>query len=176
MAELYAVIAEFDQPGDLLAAVSAVRRQGFAAIETFTPFPLDELDDLLGVDGSGVARAFLLGGIAGAAIGFGMQVLLNLQYPLWIGGRPLVAGPGYMMITFELMVLGAVLSGIVTMMLANRLPKLHHPVFDSDRFTMGEERYYLAILGSPGFDRDSAGRALAALDPVSITDVAAQPE
>ena len=81
-----------------------------------------------------------------------------------------------MMITFELMVLGAVLSGIVTMMLANRLPKLHHPVFDSDRFTMGEERYYLAILNSPGFDRDSAGRALAALGPVSITDVAAQPE
>ena len=176
MAELYAVIAEFDQAGDLLAAAREIRRQGFDRIETFTPFPLDGLDDLLGVDGRGVATAFLLGGLAGAAIGFAMQVGLTWLYPLWIGGRPLVAVPGYMMITFELMVLGAVLSGIVTMMLANRLPKLHHPVFDSDRFTMGEERYYLAILNSPGFDRDSAGRALAALGPVSITDVAAQPE
>ena len=175
MAELYGLLAEFDRPGDLLAAAARLRSEGYDRIETYTPVPLDGLDEAVGFRGSRVPIAFLFGGLAGAAIGFGMQILLNFQFPLWIGGRPLVAVPGFMMITFELMVLCSVLSGIVTMLLSNRLPKLHHPIFDADRFTLSGEHYYLAILNGPGFDRDDAGKALAALDPVSISEIEEQP-
>ena len=138
-------------------------------------YPLDGLDEAIGFRSKRVPLAFLLGGIAGAALGFGMQVWLNYLFPLWIGGRPLVAVPGYMMITFELMVLCSVLSGVATMLLSNRLPKLHHPVFDFERFDLSAERFYLAILAGPDFDRDEAGKALAGLDPVAIGDVAEQP-
>ena len=68
------------------------------------------------------------------------------------------------------------LTGVLTMLLSNRLPKLHHPVFAAERFTMAEERFYLALLRRPGFDRDSAGKALAEFNPASITDLAEQPE
>src|SRR6476469_8573762 len=175
MAELWGVLAEFDGPERLINAVRSLRQQRFT-VETFTPFPLEGLDEALGFSGWRVPIAFLIGGIAGAVIGFGMQTWLNFLFPLWIGGRPLIAIPGFMMITFELTVLGSVLTGVLTMLLSNRLPKLHHPVFDAERFTMAEERFYLALLRRPGFDRDAAGKALAEFNPASITDLAEQPE
>jgi hypothetical protein len=174
VADTFAVIAEFDTPAALLAGVRTMRKRGFA-VEAFSPYPLDGLDEAIGFRSNRVPLAFLLGGMAGAAVGFGMQVWLNYLFPLWIGGRPLVAVPGYMMITFELMVLCSVLSGVLTMMLSNRLPKLHHPVFDFERFDLSAERFYLAILAGPDFNRDEAGKALAELDPVAIGDVPEQP-
>ena len=104
MAKLWGVLAEFDGPERLINAVRSLRQQGFT-VETFTPFPLEGLDEALGFSGWRVPIAFLIGGIAGAVIGFGMQTWLNFLFPLWIGGRPLVAIPGFMMITFELTVL-----------------------------------------------------------------------
>ena len=170
----WGVLAEFDAPDRLLDAVRRLREGGFV-VEAFTPFPVEGLDQALGFHSKRVPLAFLFGGIGGAAVGFGMQAWLNFLFPLWIGGRPLVAIPGFMMITFELTVLGSVLSGIVTMILSNRLPKLHHPIFDAQRFTLAEERYYVAILARPGFARDEAGKALAGFHPVSITDLAEEP-
>jgi hypothetical protein len=172
----WAVLAEFEGPEQLLDAVRRLREHGFARVETFTPFPLEGLDEALGFTGIGVPLAFLVGGVAGAALGFGMQAWLNFDFPLWIGGRPRVATPGFMMITFELTVLCSVLAGMATMLLGNRLPKLHHPIFDAKRFTLAEERYFVAILAGPGFDRAQVGMALAALDPVSMTDLTEQPE
>lgn len=174
MAEPWAVLAEFADAPALLDAVRRLRRRGFA-IETFTPFPLDELETAIGFTGTAVPKAFLIGGIAGAAVGFGMPAWLSFAFPLWIGGRPVVAVPAFLMIAFELMVLGAVVSGVLTMLLANRLPRLHHPVFDAERFTLAEERFFVAVLAGPEFDRDEAGKALAALDPLAITDLEAQP-
>jgi hypothetical protein len=174
VADTFAVIAEFESPEALLAGVRRTRERGFA-IEAFSPFPLEGLDEAIGFRSNRVPLAFLIGGIAGAVLGFGMQSWLSFLFPLWIGGRPLVAVPGYMMITFELMVLGAVLTGVVTMLLSNRLPKLHHPVFDFERFDLSAERFYLAILAGPDFDRDEACKALAELDPVAIGELPEEP-
>jgi hypothetical protein len=173
MTERYAVLAEFATPEALLDAARSIRQQGYP-IETFSPFPIEGLDEILAFKGRRVPLAFLLGGIFGALAAFFMQAGVNWLFPLWIGGRPLIAWPGFMLICFEMMVLCSVGAGILTMLLANRLPKLHHPLFDAERFNMGIERFFLAILAGPGFDRDEAGKALAELEPVSITDVPEQ--
>jgi hypothetical protein len=169
---LYAVLAEFDAPDRLIEAVRAIRAQGFDRIDAFTPFPVAGLDAALDFRDRRVPAATLIGGIVGAASGFLMQVATNLDYPLRIGGRPLIAVPAFLMITFELMVLGAVLAGIGAMLFANRLPRLNHPVFDARGFDLvRDDRFFLAILSGDGFDRDAAGKALAALHPTAIIDV-----
>ena len=169
---LHAVLAEFRDGEALVAAARAVRAQGFGPLDAFTPFPVEGLAEALGLGDRKVPVAMLAGGIAGAAAGFLMQVATNLDYPLRIGGRPLIAIPAFLLITFETMVLGAVLAGIATLFLANRLPKLHHPVFGADGFDLGgDDRFYLAIFAGPRFDRDAAGEALAALKPRAILDV-----
>ena len=116
----------------------------------------------------------LIGGATGALLGFLMQVATNLDYPLWIGGRPLIAVPAFLLICFEMLVLGAVLAGIGTMLIANRLPRLHHPVFAADRLDLSaDDRFFLAILADAAFDRDAAGKALAAMHPRAIIEVPA---
>ena len=101
-----------------------------------------------------------------------MQMATNLYFPLWIGGRPLIAVPAFMLICFELLVLGAVLGAIGAMFVANRLPRLNHPMFEAPEFGLGSDRrFFLAVLAGPGFDRARAGRALAKLKPRAIIEV-----
>lgn len=174
---LYALLAEFDSAEGLVAAARRVREQGFRNLDAFTPFPVEGLADALDFHDDKVAVATLVGGIGGAAAGFLMQVGTNLDYPLWIGGRPLIAVPAFLLITFEMLVLGAVLAGIGTMFVANRLPRLNHPMFDADDFRFeSDDRFFLAILADPTFDRDAAGKALAALHPRAIIDVPGRPQ
>jgi len=172
----YAVLAEFDSSDRLIEAARKVRARGFENIDAFIPFPVEGLADAIGFRSRSVPLATLFGGIAGALLGFLMQVATNLDYPLWIGGRPLLAVPAFLLIAFEMLVLGAVLAGIGTMFIGNRLPRLNHPLFDADdfRFESGD-RFFLAIFADEHFDRDEAGKALAALEPKAIIDVPGRP-
>ncbi|EZP74466.1 hypothetical protein BV96_00556 [Sphingomonas paucimobilis] len=172
----FALLAAFDTPERLVEAVRTIRAQGFARVDAFTPFPVKGLEEALDFRDRRVPAAMLAGGVAGALGGFLMQAATNLDYPLRVGGRPLVAVPAFTMIMFELMVLGAVLAALAAMFIANRLPRLHHPIFDVDGFDLSaDDRFYLAILADAHFDRDEAGKALARLNPKAIIDVAQRP-
>ena len=176
-AKLYGLLAEFDTPEKLLDAARAMRAADCGELDAFSPFPVEGLAEALDFRTSAVQTATLIGGVVGAASGFLMQVYTNLDFRLWIGGRPLVAVPAFMLITFELMVLGAVLACIGTMLVANRLPRLNHPVFEAEEFNLGRpDRFFLAVLAGKGFDRDRAGKALAKLKPEAIVEIPQAPE
>lgn len=166
----FALLAEFAEPQPVLDGARRLREAGFR-IETYTPFPVEGLGEAIGFRDRRVPIATLIGGAVGAATGFLIQVYANLDYPLDIGGRPLIAVPAFMLISFELMVLFAVFGAIGTMLVANRLPKLHHPLFDSDRFHLAsDDRFFLAVLaGKAGLD--GARAALEQLDPIAIVDI-----
>jgi hypothetical protein len=102
-----------------------------------------------------------------------MQVYTNLNYPLNVGGRPIVAPTAFMLITFELLVLFAVLFGIGAMFILNRLPRLHHPLFDTDRFdTASLDRFFLVIFSNDEqFDAGRTRDFLQALGPERVQDV-----
>lgn len=168
------LLAEFAEPDAMLHAARSLRENGWS-IEVHSPFPLDGMDDALGFTETRVPLAFLIGGIAGALTGFGMQVYTNLAYPLDIGGRPLIAVPAFMLITFELMVLFSVIAGIGTLLASNHLPRLHHPLFDAERFHLASDDRFFVSLALEGRDRDEAGKALAAFDPARIEDVGGEP-
>ena len=160
------LLLEFDDPEALMAAARRLHAEG-SRFDAFTPYPLDGLAGLTGFREQRIPALTFAGGVLGAAAGFGMQVATNLAYPIEIGGRPLIAWPAFVLITFELMVLGAVLFAIVGMLVLNRLPRLHHPIFDAPRFSFaGGDRFFLVVA-----DRDRA--AVAALSPRSITETAA---
>jgi hypothetical protein len=168
--ELYALVAEFNRPEALKNAVERARKHGFTRIEAFSPFPIEGLAESLGFREHTVAPVMLAGAIGGAAIGFLLQVGANLDFPLNIGGRPVISVPAFILITFELMVLGAVCSVILAMLLLNRLPRLHHPLFEIDSFHFATaDKFFLAILADDAeFDRTKVRRFLKSLDPVTI--------
>lgn len=145
---VFGILAEFASGEDLVEGVRKARAEGFTQIDAYTPFPIDELTEALDIRDSRVAWLTLFGGMAGAALGYGFQVYTNHAYAIPIGNRPLVSPQAFLLITFEMMVLAAVLSGILGMLLLNRLPRLNHPVFDAKGFGFGAENKFFLIVFS----------------------------
>ncbi|GGB48415.1 membrane protein [Tistrella bauzanensis] len=169
--EAFGIVAEFDRAEALVNAVHKSRDAGFRRIDAYTPFPIAELTDALDFTENRVPWLTLAGGLFGAALGYGMQVWTNLDYPIDIGGRPLLAPPAFMLITFELTVLFAVLFSIGGMLILNHLPRLHHPIFSVDHFHLASsDKFFLVIFGDDDqFHPDRTRAFLDGLQPVAIS-------
>lgn len=171
---LYGVLVEFDAPEQLVEAASAVRQEGFERVDAFTPFPVEGLAEALGFRERKIPLTAMIGGIGGAAAGYGMQVATNLDYPIDIGGRPLLPPQAFGLITFELLVLGAVLAMIFVLFLLCRLPRLNHPLFAVERFEHATvDGFFLFVpIRDTVNERVRAEALLLAREPRSIVEVA----
>ena len=113
----------------------------------------------------------LLGGIVGGVGAYLLQwYSAVLDYPINSGGRPLHSWPAFIPATFEMTVLGAALAAFCGMLIANGLPRLHHPVFNAPDFDLASRnRFFLCIEArDPLFDRDGTQRFLAQFEPVRV--------
>ncbi|MCL4767683.1 MAG: DUF3341 domain-containing protein [Hyphomicrobiaceae bacterium] len=166
----FGLMAEFDRPERLMESVRRAREAGFRRMDAYSPFPIDGLAEELGFRDRRVPRLTLFGGVFGAAVGYGMQVYTNLAFPIEIGGRPLIATQAFMLITFELTVLFAVLFAIGGMLALNRLPRLHHPLFDVEAFHLASaDKFFLVIFSNDAmFDPGKTRGFLEGFAPVRI--------
>lgn len=168
----WGVMAEFERPGDLVAAARRAREAGFRRVDAYSPFPVEGLDEAMGLGPTRLPLLVLLGGLAGGAGGFALQYYLTaVDYPLNVGGRPLNSWPAFIVIAFELTVLVAALTAVLGMLTLNGLPRPHHPVFNVPRFALAtRDRFFLAIeAADPAFGR--ARRFLEGLNPHGVYEV-----
>jgi hypothetical protein len=173
---LYGVLAEFRTADDLLRAARAARAEGLGGIEAYSPYPIEGLDEAVGMRGNRVALAALLGGIAGGAGTYFLQwYSAVIDYPINVGGRPLHSWPSFIPPTFEITILGAALVAVATMLIANGLPRLHHPLFGVPEFELAtRNRFFLCLrAGGARFDRDRVDALLRSLDPLLVREVPA---
>lgn len=170
---LYGLLAEFDRAETVLAAANRTREAGYRQFDAYTPFPIDGLAEAVGFRDTRVLWLTLVGGLFGAAFAYAMQVYVNLDFPLDVGGRPVVAPPAFLIVTFELLILFAVLFPVVGMLAMNGLPRLHHPLFSVERFHLASrDRFFLCIESDdPMFDLEKTRAFLEGLDPVSVAEV-----
>jgi hypothetical protein len=169
--EYFGLLAEFKDAEKLLESAKQARQARFRRIDAYSPFPIEGLAETLGFHDNRVPILTAIGGICGALVGYFMQVYTNRAFPIDIGGRALVAPPAFALITFELAVLFAVLAAIGGMLALNRLPRLHHPIFEAKRFHLASsDRFFLIIFSNdPQFDRDRTRRFLESLEPARVT-------
>jgi hypothetical protein len=171
MADRVRLLAEFASADALLDAVARARDAGFRKLEAYTPFPIEGLAQALGFRERTIGPLTFAGGVFGALVGYFMQVYVNLDYPLNVGGRGVIAVPAFLVVTFELTILFAVLAAILGMLGLNRLPRLNHPLFEVPRFRLASlDRFFLCIESE---DRAATERFLRALAPVEISEVTA---
>lgn len=144
---LFGLMAEFDDREALLKATRQAFSKGYRRMDAYSPFPVDGLPEALGRDHSPVPLFTLMGGMLGAAGGYFMQwYSMARLYPLNVGGRPLNSWPNFIPITLELTVLTAALFALAAMLALNRLPELHHPVFNVPEFRRASlDRFFLCI-------------------------------
>ena len=93
MAErLLGFIGEFGTPEALLEAARRARKEGFRCIDAFSPFPVEGMDEVLALKGDHrIGWITLAGGIFGIAAMVAIQLFVNVDYPIEVGGRPLFA-------------------------------------------------------------------------------------
>ena len=143
----YGILGEFEAPEPLIHAAEAAYASGYRQMDAFTPFPVEDLAEALGLRRERVALITLVGGLCGGTLAFTMQWYCNvIDYPINIGGRPDFSWPAFIPVTFELTVLGAALSAAFGMLALNRLPKPWHPVFNSPEFARASrDRFFICI-------------------------------
>lgn len=172
---LHGLMAEFETPGALVAATHKARLQGFRQMDAYSPIPIDELNEALGLKRTRLPRLVLLGGILGGLGGFSLEYWASvIAYPMNIGGRPLNSWPHFIPVTFETTVLGAALSCFLGMWALNKLPQPYHPVFNVPAFDRASsDRFFLCIEATdPRFDAHETRAFLESLHPVGVSDVA----
>jgi hypothetical protein len=171
---LHGLLAEFDNPDTLVAASRRAHLEGYRRMDAYTPFPIEELHEAIGVHRTGVPLMVLVGGIIGGLTGYGLQYWVSvIAYPLNIGGRPLHSWPAFIPVTFETTVLFAALTAVFGMLAMNGLPRPYHPVFNAPRFAMAtRDRFFLCIeAADPKFDLGATRRFLESFAPREVTDV-----
>jgi hypothetical protein len=171
---LYGLIAEFEQPEELVTAARRTREAGYRQIDAYSPFPVEELSEALGFHDFWIPIIMLTGGLFGALGGFGLLFYcMVVSYPLNVGGQPLYGWPIYVPITFECTVLLAALSGVVGMFMLNRLPQPYHPVFDAPDFDKAtSSRFFLCIeANDPHFDREGTRQFMETFGASRVSEV-----
>jgi hypothetical protein len=172
----YGLMAEFDDPSSLVAAARRTYAEGYRRFDSYSPFPIHELFDAMQCHDRRVPLFVLLGGIAGAIAGFGLQSWVSaVAYPLNIGGRPYISWPMFIPVTFEVTILFAALTAVLSWIALNGLPMPYHPVFNVARFARAsEDRFFLAIEATdPKFDRTRTFEFLKGLGAREINEVEA---
>src|SRR5215212_10094631 len=114
---LYGLMAEFDNPTDLVAAARRTYEEGYRKINGYSPYPIEELSEAIGFHRTGLPIIVLIGGIIGCLGGYFMQYYLEaIAYPINVGGRPYHSWPSFIPITFETTVLCASLAAVFGML------------------------------------------------------------
>jgi hypothetical protein len=170
----YGLMAEFDSAQALLRAAHRVREAGYTKTDAYSPFPIHGLAEALGFKDRRISRFVLLGGIAGALVGYGLQYWTRvIAYPLNIGGRPLHAWVSFIPATFELTILFAAFTAGISMIALNGLPQPYHPVFNVPGFDRAsQDRFFLAIEATDRqFDARTTRDFLSSLNPTAISEI-----
>lgn len=173
-ASLYGLVAEFDQVEALESAADRSREAGYRTMDAYTPYPVEGLDDRLGMSQTRLGWIVLAAGIVGALGGFFLQYYANvIFYPLNIGGKPLNSWPNFIVITFEITVLLSAFTAGLFMLGRNGLPRPYHPIFNTPNFAAAtRDRFFLCIEASDErFDPDETRTFLEGLGPVRVSEV-----
>ena len=173
---LHGLMAEFETPGDLVAAARRTRAAGFKKFDAYSPMPIHELDEAMDLHDNRVSLFTLIGGLIGCCGGFGLASWVQaVALPLNIGGRPFISAPMYIPITFECTVLVGGLTAAISMLMMNGFPAPYHPVFNVERFaaTASRSKFFLCIEAEdPMFDREMTVGFLESLGPEEVSEVA----
>jgi hypothetical protein len=128
------ILAEFENPAQLLHAAEKLRDAGYKKFDCHSPFPIHGMDDAMGMKRSPLG--WIVGVVAFFALGSGIALewwTSTIAYPLVISGKPFFSYQAYGPVAFAIMVLFSAFAALFGMMVLNKLPMWYHKLFDSDK-------------------------------------------
>jgi hypothetical protein len=176
---LFGLGAEFSSAGALLEAAKKVHSLGFRKWDVYSPFPIHGMDHAMGFQRSRVSLFSLIGGCTGLSVAFILIYYTSaINYPLIVQGKPYFALEPSLPIFFELTILLTAFGTVLGLLLLTLLPRLHHPVFNWDRFQRATDDGFFLVLEStdPRFDTTSSRQLLQGIGGLHITEIFQDPE
>lgn len=173
-ADVYGLMAEFDNQEDLMKACANARDAGYKVMDAYTPVPIHGLTDALGWDDNTVQRIVFCCALVGMSLGFTLMYMITMVwYPMNVGGRPNFSWPAFVPPTFETTILLSAFGAVFGMLALNGLPSPYHPVFNNPRFIMASsDRFFLCIEAEdPKFDLAGTRKFLEAQHPAEVVAV-----
>jgi hypothetical protein len=152
---VWGYLAEYADARDLRQAVARARAQGYRELQVYSPVALPELAAPLNLDEHWVTIGALIIALLSAIGAYAMQWYASMRgYPFLVGGKPYASWAPFLVVSFAMAMLGAVLGALLIMFARNRMPRPYHPVFNVPDFARASrDRFFLAICAhDPLFD------------------------
>ena len=179
--KLVGLLAQFDDPGSLIAACTNAREAGYKKMDAYTPFPVHGIDPALGIKRSFLPFIVLSVALGAVFVGLGMQWYTNSAdwspifpgYKFQISGKPYFSLPANIPVTFEVIVLSSAFATFFGMWIINKLPRLSNPLHRVSRFKrVTNDKFFLMLEAKDeNFDRSSSESQLNQWGAVAIEEV-----
>lgn len=144
------LLAQFADSSRFVDAARRARRANYRLIDTFTPFPVEGIAELLEHRPSRIRVAMFIGGMATAVLAYALQYFSAvIDYPYNSGGRPFDAWPTFMLVPFATGILVAAIAGFTTFLIECGLPRLHHSLFAVEGFERASQDLFMLAIARP---------------------------
>lgn len=168
------LLAEFVDEKRLVSAARRAEGAHCHVVNSYTPYPVEELSTVLDNRPSRIRPAMFIGGVLMAALAYGLEYYSAVvNYPYNSGGRPLDAWPAFMLVPFATGIFMAAVCGFAIFLFEAKLPKLSSPLFGIDAFgRASHDRFLLAVaFPSEAFDPAAAVGWLQNAGAISVREV-----
>jgi hypothetical protein len=163
---IHGLMAEFYTPHEVVEAAHKVHAAGYTKVDAYSPYPIEELSEALGLHHSPLPKIVLAGGVLGLLGGLALEYWASvIEYPMNIGGRPLASWVAFIVPAYETTILCAAGAAVLGMLALNGLPEPYHPVFNVPSFALAtRDKFFICIEArDPRFDRVKTREFLAGL-------------
>jgi len=154
-------------PHKFLDLGDKARHEGFKDLDCTMPYPVHGFEEAYGLKGSWIGLAALGALFTGWAGGFGMQAwMMSVSYPVIVGGKPHVAWPAFIPVTFECGILCAVLTTFLSLVFSSNLRPNPFAAVVKDRMT--DDLFSIVI---PYVNDEEKSKAEAFLKAQSVDEI-----
>lgn len=132
----------FDDDHIFVEAIESTRKKGYNVKDAFTPFPVHGLGKAMGLRSTRLGYVAFIAGILGGGFAFTvMTLMMAVDWPMNIGGKPSWPITSFVPITFELTVLISALGLVTAYLMRNSMlpgmePKIYDKRASSDKFVV----------------------------------------
>ena len=171
---VFGIIAEFPTAAAVFKAAEKVRDKGYKFWDVHSPFPIHGMNKAMGLGKSTLGYIIFCGGFTGFATAVLLEYIpSSFLYPLIVHGKPVnfFTVPPFFPIMFELTILLSAFTAFFGVFVMNRLPRLHHPLFDYEPFKrVTNDAFFLAIESTdPKFSEVATREFLEEIGGQSVT-------
>lgn len=151
------ILAEFESSKELLHAAEKLRDKGYTKFDSHSPFPIHGMDQAMGLKRSPLGYIIGTMGTLGLLGIVALTYYTNIiGYPMVISGKPYFSWQAFVPVFFAITILMSAFGAFFGMLAINQLPKLFHPLFNSQKFTrVTDGAFFISVQADdPKFDEE----------------------